>query len=404
MSPGDREVEPRPVSLYGDSYGTFFTQAFAGGTPTWCAASCSTAPTRPTASRLVSHPGPGHARRVRQGLPPVGGVPVRRAGFVPTLRTVLHGCGNGPGGGRRRRRGHPCRGDGGRRGPDQRRVRGDVRTGVLPRATAALRSGLRGDRAPLLRLVAEAVGGSSNAGPVRAYSEGLDAAVACHDYPQLYDMTSPPGAARERQLDRADQRAGSHAPAHLRPVHRPRVRRLRLAGARLVHPLAGRGSGQPGGADPSVGRLPRAPVLVLSGELDSITTAAEGDLVTGQFPNARHVVVHNSFHVTAVGDRDDCAERILRAFVRSPGSESRLLGCAREVEPVRALGMVPRTLADVGRPLRSERCPPGPARRSRGGAHRRRRGGSVVEQLLGQRRRSPRRHLQLYGLLGREAA
>ena len=87
------------------------------------------------------------------------------------------------------------------------------------------------------------------------------------------------------------------------------------------------------------------PVLVLSGELDSITTAAEGDLVQAQFPNARHVVVRNSFHVTAIGDRDNCAERILRAFVRSPGSEQ--AGCARDVEPVRALGIVPRTLADI---------------------------------------------------------
>ena len=44
--------------------------------------------------------------------------------------------------------------------------------------TAALRSALAGDRAPLLRLVAEATGGDSDAGPVAAYSEGLDAAVA----------------------------------------------------------------------------------------------------------------------------------------------------------------------------------------------------------------------------------
>ena len=91
------------------------------------------------------------------------------------------------------------------------------------------------------------------------------------------------------------------------------------------------------------------PVLVLSGELDSITTAAEGDLVAGQFPNARHVVVRNSFHVTALGDRDSCAERILRAFVRSPGSEAAVADCAEDVEPVRALGIVPRTLADVTR-------------------------------------------------------
>ena len=53
--------------------------------------------------------------------------------------------------------------------------------------TAAMRSGLAGDRAPMLRLVAEALGGGTDAGNPVAYSEGLDAAVACHDYPLLYD-------------------------------------------------------------------------------------------------------------------------------------------------------------------------------------------------------------------------
>ena len=34
-----------------------------------------------------------------------------------------------------------------------------------------------------------------------------------------------------------------------------------------------------------------------------------------QFPQARRVLVRNSFHVTAVGDTDDCAQRIVRDFV-----------------------------------------------------------------------------------------
>ena len=40
----------------------------------------------------------------------------------------------------------------------------------------------------------------------------------------------------------------------------------------------------------------------------------------------------NSFHVTAVGDTDDCAQRILRSFVRSPGRRSRAARrCADDV-------------------------------------------------------------------------
>ncbi len=57
---------------------------------------------------------------------------------------------------------------------------------------AALRSALHGDHEPLLRLVAENVDASSYDGAASAYSEGLDAAVTCADYPQLYNMADPP--------------------------------------------------------------------------------------------------------------------------------------------------------------------------------------------------------------------
>ena len=111
--------------------------------------------------------------------------------------------------------------------------------------TAALRSGLAGDRRPLLRLVAEATGGGTDAGDPVDYSEGLDAAVACHDYPQLYDMTAPAGGPATAVRRRARPRDPPD-PAVYGPFTDPRVRRLRLAGARLVHPLAGRARRQPG--------------------------------------------------------------------------------------------------------------------------------------------------------------
>jgi len=90
-------------------------------------------------------------------------------------------------------------------------------------------------------------------------------------------------------------------------------------------------------------------VLVLSGELDSITTAAEGDLVAGQFPQSQHVVVRNSFHVTAIGDTDACAVHVLRDFIRGAAVplDPDSVACAGLVEPVRAPGAFPRTLQDV---------------------------------------------------------
>ncbi len=64
-----------------------------------------------------------------------------------------------------------------------------------------------------------------------------------------------------------------------------------------------------------------------------------------------------------MGDRDDCAERIVRAFVRSPGSERRVSRCAKAVEPVRALGLVPRTLVGIT-PARAGRALPTRLRRA----------------------------------------
>ena len=214
--------------------------------------------------------------------------------------------------------------------------------------TAALRSALRGYRAPLMRLVAEAIGGSDDAGPAVAYSEGLNAAVACHDYPQLFDMTTPPGAAREQQLaaairSRARNNPGTYAPFTVREYAASDWQAFDMC----LHWPAPAATNPPGPIVPP-NAYPDVPVLVLSGELDSLTTPLEGDLVAEQFPKAKHIVVRNSFHVTAVGDRDNCAERIVRAFTRSPGSESSVAGCARKVEPVRALGRFPRSLASVG--------------------------------------------------------
>ncbi len=342
------KLQLSPVSLYGDSYGTFFTQVFAGRHPEMVR-SIVLDSAYPTYGESGWYPTQGPAMRAAFAKACRRSPECRSAGrgFLPALRAVLD-----------RVRRQPWRGT----SHDAEGTRADVTidgaalTSVAFGATyapafyreltAALRSGLRGYRAPLFRLVAEAVGGSSNAGPVKAYSEGLDAAVACHDYPQLYDMTAPP-VARERQLDRA---IAARDRSHPRTYGPFTVREYADSDWQFLDwctrwPVAP-ADNPAGPVRPSVG-YPDAPVLVLSGELDSITTGAEGDLVVHQFPNARQVIVRNSFHVTAVGDRDECAERILRAFVRSPGSERSVEGCAEDVEPVRALGIVPRALADL---------------------------------------------------------
>ncbi len=230
------------VDMYGDSYGTFFAQVFAGRHADLLR-SIVLDGAYPTARRvrLVPDAGSGDALVVREGR---AGARRPAAVTVSASRRPCAACCTHV-------RRHPWHGishDG-----DGRRARVTVSAETLattafgatygPYAyrelTAALRSALHGDRAPLLRLVAEAEGGGTDAGPVRDYSEGLDAAVACHDYPQLYDMTGVAGDASPAVPPRPGPAYGV-VPAHLRPVHGPRVRPLRLAGAGLVHAVAAR--------------------------------------------------------------------------------------------------------------------------------------------------------------------
>ena len=180
---------------------------------------------------------------------------------------------------------------------------------------------------------------------MRDYSEGLDAAVSCHDYPQLYDMTAKPHA-RIRQYHAAltrhtRLRPGTYGPFSVREYARSDWSELNWCMRwRSAPPDNPAHPPRPPHGYPSV------PTLVLSGELDSITTPAEGALVASQFPRARQILVANSFHVTADGDTDDCAVRILRSFVRTPAHWP-AHRCASKVAPVRAMGVFPRHISDV---------------------------------------------------------
>lgn len=329
------------VDVYGDSYGTFFAQVFAGRHPRLVRSvvldgaypthgESAFYPTQAPAMRRAFRAVCARARECRTGGP----------SFPAALDEVL-----------RRVRVEPWRGTAHDADGTRTKVVVDGRSLVsvafgatytpafYRELTAALRSALIGDRRPLLRLVAEATGGGTDAGPAYYYSEGLDAAVVCHDYPQLYDMAAPPGPVREQQYAAALAAAdpATYAPFTVAEYAASDWQALDWCTRWPTAPP----SNPAGPPVPPGGSYSRVPVLVLSGELDSITTAAEGDLVADQFPNARHVVVRNSFHVTAVGDTDDCAVRIARAFVADPRARLRR-ACADDVPPVRALGAFPR--------------------------------------------------------------
>lgn len=336
------------VDMYGDSYGTFFSQVFAGRHP-GLLRSLVLDGAYPTHGETAWYPTQGPAMRTSFAKA-CRRSPQCRAQTVSAsaaMRRVLRRV--------RHRAWHGVSHDG-----DGRRARVTVDAETLATTafnatygpytyrelTAALRSALRGDRAPLLREVAEAEGGGTYAGPVRAYSEGLDAAVACHDYPQLFDMSAKP-AARRRQFQQAVARRTArfphtYGPFTVREYARSDWQELNWC-TRWPKAAADNPARPP---RPEGGHYSHVPTLVLSGELDSITTPAEAAMVTRQFPRAEHIVIANSFHVDAVGDTDDCAVRIVRRFLRTPAHSPRH-GCAARVAPIRTMGIFPRTLAGV---------------------------------------------------------
>ena len=77
---------------------------------------------------------------------------------------------------------------------------------------AAQQAYLRGDPAPLLRIGAEDLP-FTGGGPVTSSSEGAYAAVACHDYPTIWDRTAPLAERREQlRAARATLAPDAYAP------------------------------------------------------------------------------------------------------------------------------------------------------------------------------------------------
>ena len=184
---------------------------------------------------------------------------------------------------------------------------------------AAGRAYEAGDPAPLLRLAAEDLTSVDAGGPA-SYSEGAYAAVACHDYPTLWN---PAVELAERRAELRAARA-QLAPDAFAPFpadlwldslyeHQLVYGCLRWPAPAVPDPPA------PAGAT-----YPAVPVLVLNGDLDVITPLADAARAAALFPNATNVTVATQVHVTALADFDRCATGIVRRFLRTlaPGDTS----------------------------------------------------------------------------------
>lgn len=211
---------------------------------------------------------------------------------------------------------------------------------------AAARAWLeQGDARPVLRLSAEQDTFSQD--DPETFSYGLYQAVICSDYPLLYDLRQP-GSIRSTQYAQALADARAHRPGLFAPFTIDEA----LASQMYITPLGSclpwrapptnQVQGQP--LPPSV-RFPAVPTLVLSGDLDSVTSPQDAAQVTRQFPDAVQVVVPNLTHVVADADEIGCTLGLVQHFVDqlAPGDAA----CIQRVRAVRTVPRFARSYRDL---------------------------------------------------------
>jgi pimeloyl-ACP methyl ester carboxylesterase len=227
---------------------------------------------------------------------------------------------------------------------------------------AAARAFAAGDQPPLLRLMAETEGSVDSRDPSRSpqkFSSGLAAAVFCQDSPQIFDMHLPP-AQRLAERDRLIATRERAEPRMYAPFRFAEYRRMPLDYAFIDECVEWPVTAQGPPAAPLVpagARYPDVPVLVVSGELDNMTTVADGAAAAARFPHAHQLIIANSFHVNALpGARSECGAVAVRRFLDTLNVGD--TACAAEVPPVRLVPRFARTARELtpAKPLAGNRA------------------------------------------------
>jgi pimeloyl-ACP methyl ester carboxylesterase len=213
-------------------------------------------------------------------------------------------------------------------------------TSIYRELDSAVRAFRTGYQAPLLRLVAENITKSYAGGNPVYYSSGQYVAVICSDYPQLWDVSLPVGKERQEQFRAEVNALRDSDPDDFDPFNiddwidsgwtEPRTC---IGWPPPINPIPPE---LPGAVYPDV------PTLVLSGDLDTVTSPEGGLDAASRFPNSTFVSVPNVGHVTALGDRQGCAAGIVRRFMRTGGTVGDT-GCVSEYAPVRPVPHFVRT-------------------------------------------------------------
>jgi pimeloyl-ACP methyl ester carboxylesterase len=202
------------------------------------------------------------------------------------------------------------------------------------------------DKLPLLRLAAEY--NTPFVTDAVDFSYGQYQAVICEEYPLHYDLDESP-LQRRRQYARGIEAARQNRPDLFAPFS---IDEALASDANFTplatcldwpKPLPAYPQGDPLPAQP---KFPNVPTLVLSGDLDSVTSPQDATQAAAQFPNVTHLIIPNLTHVTSYfysdvgylpdgGDTTHCVQRILRRFIAqlSPGDTS----CIPDVRPIRTV-------------------------------------------------------------------
>jgi pimeloyl-ACP methyl ester carboxylesterase len=202
------------------------------------------------------------------------------------------------------------------------------------------------DKLPLLRLAAEY--DTPFVTDAVDFSYGQYQAVICQEYPLHYDLDDSP-VKRRRQYAVGIEAARQNRPDLFAPFSIDEALASNANFTPLAtcldwpKPLPAYPQGDPLPVQP---RFPNVPTLVLSGDLDSVTSPQDATLAAAQFPNVTHLLVPNLTHVTSYfysdvgylpdgGDTTHCVQRILRRFIAqlSPGDTS----CIPNVRPIRTV-------------------------------------------------------------------
>ena len=202
------------------------------------------------------------------------------------------------------------------------------------------------DKLPLLRLAAEY--DTPFVTDAVDFSYGQYQAVICQEYPLHYDLDDSP-AKRRKQYAVGIENARQNRPDLFAPFSIDEALASNANFTPLAtcldwpKPLPAYPQGDPLPAQP---RFPNVPTLVLSGDLDTVTSPQDATQAAAQFPNVTHLIIPNLTHVTSYfysdvgylpdgGDTTHCVQRILRRFIAqlAPGNTS----CIPNVRPIRTV-------------------------------------------------------------------